>query len=68
MKKSFTNAENLLTLSMLICAALFIITGCGKSDTAGTAKTELGAEQKSGAAQKIEPSKVLAEVNGRKFT
>ena len=68
MKKSFTNAENLLPLSMLICAALFIITGCSKSDTAGTAKTELGAEQKSAAAPKAEPSKVLAEVNGRKFT
>jgi len=68
MKKSFTKAENLLPLIMLVCAALFIITGCSKSDTAGTSKTKPGAALESGSAQQAEPSKVLAEVNGRKFT
>ncbi|MCX5903689.1 MAG: peptidylprolyl isomerase [Proteobacteria bacterium] len=68
MKKSFTKADNLLPLIMLVCAALFIITGCGKSDTAGTSKAKPGAALESGSAQQAEPSKVLAEVNGRKFT
>jgi len=68
MKIFFTKAENLLTLSMLICTALFIITGCGKNDTAGTPKTESDAALESVTAPKAEPSKVLVEVNGKKFT
>ena len=68
MRKSFIKAENMLPLSMLICAALFIITGCGKKDNAGTPKTESDAALESVAALKVEPSKVLVEVNGIKFT
>ena len=63
MKILFTKAENLLP-GMLICAALFIITGCDKSDTSGTSKTMPGAEQENSAIL----SKVLVEVDGRKFT
>lgn len=68
MKRYFARVKNLLPLSMLICAALFIITGCGKNDTAGTPKTKSDAALESAAAPKAEPSKVLAEVNGKKFT
>ena len=68
MRKSFIKAENILPLSMLICAALFIITGCGKKDNAGTPKTESDAALESAAEMKAEPSKVLVEVNGIKFT
>lgn len=68
MKKNFNKANYLLPLCLLICAALFIITGCGKSDTAGTPKTESEAALESAGAPKAEPSKVLVEVNGKKFT
>jgi len=68
MKKSFAIVENMLTLSMLICTTLFIIAGCGKNDTAGTPKTESDAALESVTAPKAEPSKVLVEVNGKKFT
>lgn len=64
MKIIFKKAEKLLSPAFVVCAALFIITGCGKSDTSGTAKTMPGAEQENSAVL----SKVLVEVDGRKFT
>ena len=68
MIKNITKAEKLLPLIILFCAAIFIITGCGKSDTAGTPKTDSNAALEGVAASKSAPSKVLVEVNGKKFT
>jgi peptidyl-prolyl cis-trans isomerase C len=64
MKRYFMKVKNLLPLIILLCAAFLINTGCGKNDTSGTAKTMPGAEQENSAVL----SKVLVEVDGKKFT